>query len=539
MSARNVRRALWRPVAAAALAATLQIPSDAGAAAANQMRADLEVVDCILPGQVRQLGNRTYMTQRRPTRTTASDCRIRGGEYVAYDRADLKSSLAVWMPAAQAGDPEAQTNVGEIFESGVGTAPDYEAAALWYTKAAPDPPDPAKKQKPYARALYNLGTLYEEGKGVAQDRRHALNLYREALGIKDDNLLFQSQADADTERLREELTKQLQQKNDDLNDLKKQLQELERKLSGQASESAELARMRRVVAQLDTDKKATAERLGGLPQSTRGTGTLAPVQPQIELSSGGVEYGRYFALIIGNQRYDAIPSLKTPHSDAERLARTLKDKYGFSVQLLEDADDVQMLRALNDFNAILKPNDNLLVYYAGHGSRLRSAQAEVGYWLPKNAEPLPETTFWVQNEQITAHLGRLPARRVLVIADSCYAGLLSSDPGFLTLDQAGPVSAEYVRIKLPNRSRMLIASGGDEPVLDSDGAENSVFARSLTEVLESNQRIMPAFQLFAQVRARMQSALARSSVVQHPEFKSIKSAGHELGDFFFVPRSST
>ena len=158
--------------------------------------------------------------------------------------------------------------------------------------------------------------------------------------------------------------------------------------------------------------------------------------------------------------------------------------------------------------------------------------------LPRNAEPLPETTFWVQNEQVTAQLGRLPAKRVLVIADSCYAGLLSSDPGFLTLDQTGPISAEYVRIKLPNRSRMLIASGGDEPVLDSEGAENSVFARRLTEVLETNPAgHMPAFQLFAQIRTRVQAASAHSSIVQHPEFKSIKAAGHELGDFFFVPRS--
>ena len=173
--------------------------------------------------------------------------------------------------------------------------------------------------------------------------RRALNLYREALGVKDDNLLFQSEANAETESLREELTKQLKQKDDDLNDLKKQLQELEHKLSGQATDSTELARMRRVVAQLETDKKATADHLGSLPSATRGTGSLPPIQPRIELGAGGVEYGRYFALIIGNQRYDAMPQLRTPHSDAERLARTLKDKYGFSVQLIEDADDVDML----------------------------------------------------------------------------------------------------------------------------------------------------------------------------------------------------
>ena len=60
-------------------------------------RADLEIVDCFLPGQVRQLGNTSFLTQRRPIRTTSSECRIRGGEFVAYDRTDLQSALRIWM----------------------------------------------------------------------------------------------------------------------------------------------------------------------------------------------------------------------------------------------------------------------------------------------------------------------------------------------------------------------------------------------------------------------------------------------------------
>lgn len=48
----------------------------------------IDVVDCLLPGQFRQLGSRvTYVTERRPIRTTAEDCAIRRGEYVALDRA--------------------------------------------------------------------------------------------------------------------------------------------------------------------------------------------------------------------------------------------------------------------------------------------------------------------------------------------------------------------------------------------------------------------------------------------------------------------
>ena len=42
----------------------------------------LLVIDCLLPGQVRRLGSQlTYLTPRRPVKTSARDCEIRGGEY--------------------------------------------------------------------------------------------------------------------------------------------------------------------------------------------------------------------------------------------------------------------------------------------------------------------------------------------------------------------------------------------------------------------------------------------------------------------------
>ena len=71
------------------------------------------IVDCLLPGQVRKLGKvSTYMSARRPIRTIQSDCEIRGGEFVAYDRANYETALKVWMGQAESGDAEAQNYVG-------------------------------------------------------------------------------------------------------------------------------------------------------------------------------------------------------------------------------------------------------------------------------------------------------------------------------------------------------------------------------------------------------------------------------------------
>ena len=167
-------------LAPAALVVASATESDKAAATKGIVkRSDVEIVDCLLPGQVRQLGNSTFLSQRRPIRTTTAECSIRGGEYVAYDRADIKQALRIWMETAQGGDPEAQTNVGEIYERGMGVPPDFTQAAQWYQKAA---------DKGYSRALFNLGTMYEQGLGVEQDQLKALNLYRQSWGLTEDNI---------------------------------------------------------------------------------------------------------------------------------------------------------------------------------------------------------------------------------------------------------------------------------------------------------------------------------------------------------------
>ena len=173
----------------------------APAQAAVRNAEDLMIVDCLLPGQIRKLGRQaTYLSARRPIRTTQADCEIRGGEYVAYDRANYQTALKVWLEGAMAGSPEAQNNVGEIYAKGLGTEPDYGMAFQWFKKAA---------EQGYGRAKINLGFLYEQGLGVPRDQAAALNLYREASGIEDE-LLYASVVQVEI-RARDERITGLQQ----------------------------------------------------------------------------------------------------------------------------------------------------------------------------------------------------------------------------------------------------------------------------------------------------------------------------------------
>jgi hypothetical protein len=494
-------------------------------------RQDFEIVDCLLPGEVRSLGGATFLSRRRPIRTTASDCHIRGGEYTAYDRADYKSALRVWMDLAGSGDAAAQNNVGEIFERGVGGEPNYATAVIWYQKVI-DNKNASEQIR--SRALFNMATLYEQGLGVDKDPLLALNYYRRASGLREDSLIYTSAKDREIDALRGELEKSITDKNAQIELMNKQLIELQKK------SSTDSATMKHLVETLAADKAASEKQLAALPPSR----TREPSATVSTLGAGSagsgvvvdkVDFGRFYALIVGNQNYDVLESLKTPHHDAERAAKILSTQYGFTVQVIKDGNDVAILKALNELNGVLGPNDNLLIYYAGHGYRLKNEKTENGYWLPRNAERPPNDTYWVPNEQITSHIGRLQAKRVLVVADSCYAGLLSTDSSFFFLDKPTEVSKEYIMFKLPKRSRLLIASGGDNPVLDEGGQGNSVFGKAFLDVLESNSAIMTAPALFSKVQGKVKEGALRNHFDEQPEFKSIKGAGHEVGDFFFVP----
>jgi archaellum component FlaC len=208
---------------------------------------DLLIVDCLLPPQIRRLGQQvTYLSARQAVKTAARDCEIRGGEYVAFDRANYATALRVWLPLAEGGDPAAQTNVGEIFEKGLGVLPDYAAAAVWYRRGA---------ERGSSRAAINLGQLYEQGHGVPKDPVQALGWYRKAAGLGD--LPFGLAATSapppqETQQLRVEvaqLRRQLDAKQAELTRAQRDLEalrgSLETRLNDAKTERDALARLRR------------------------------------------------------------------------------------------------------------------------------------------------------------------------------------------------------------------------------------------------------------------------------------------------------
>jgi ankyrin repeat protein len=111
---------------------------------------------------------------------------------------------------------------------------------------------------------------------------------------------------------------------------------------------------------------------------------IADEQKIIKSIMAKLDFGRYTALIIGNNNYEHLPPLKTAQNDAKEVAKILKEKYGFKIKMLLDAKRSDILIELNNLRRDLTNQDNLLIYYAGHG--WLDKEADEGYWLPVDAK---------------------------------------------------------------------------------------------------------------------------------------------------------
>ncbi|MEX2199968.1 MAG: tetratricopeptide repeat protein [Dongiaceae bacterium] len=79
---------------------------------------------------------------------------------VAYEQGDYETAIGLLRPLAEAGDGEAQSWLGFMYENGSGVAADPAAAAEWYRLAA-DQGDAASQ--------YRLGQMHLQGLGVPKD----------------------------------------------------------------------------------------------------------------------------------------------------------------------------------------------------------------------------------------------------------------------------------------------------------------------------------------------------------------------------------
>jgi uncharacterized repeat protein (TIGR01451 family) len=243
-----------------------------------------------------------------------------------------------------------------------------------------------------------------------------------------------------------------------------------------------------------------------------------------------VSIGRYFALIIGIDKYSGEwKALKNAVNDAKAVANQLNTKYEFhAIRTLydEQATRANILKEYEWLIANIRENDNLLIYYSGHGDY--KEQLQRGFWVPFDAKT-GSIANMISNTDIQAFLASIKSKHTFLIADACFSGDIFRGK---TLTIPYENSFKYYNQIYSKPSRTALTSGGIEPVMDGGKDGHSVFAYYLLKSLTNNQnQFFDASQLYNDLKV----AVINNSN-QTPGFSPIVNTGDEGGQFIFIKK---
>lgn len=233
--------------------------------------------------------------------------------------------------------------------------------------------------------------------------------------------------------------------------------------------------------------------------------------------------GNYYGLIIGVNHYKetSLVDLDNPITDATFLYSTLIGNYMFepeNIILLKDPTRAEIIMNLDKLSNQLTRNDNLVIFYAGHG--YWDEEKESGYWLPADADQFSSVN-WIRNSTIQDFVDDINTKHTLLITDACFAGSIFKTRGAFQ-DASIAVNKLYSL-----SSRKAMTSGTLKEVPDQ-----SVFIEYfMKRLLENDKKYLSVSELFYSIQ---EAVLNNSPNV--PQYGVIQDTGDEGGDFIFIKR---
>ena len=235
--------------------------------------------------------------------------------------------------------------------------------------------------------------------------------------------------------------------------------------------------------------------------------------------------GKYHALLFSVEHYedDKIADLNGPLADANRFKTILSNKYGFTsenIEVISDPSRAQIMEALIRNKETLKKEDNLIVFFGGHG--IWNQDSLMGYWLPSDYKS-GDVSSGVANWELKQILGEIKSRHVLLISDACYSGSIFRGRSLNELDG-------FKKQLFLSRSRKAMTSGMLQAV-----PEKSIFMEKLMTYLEKNpSKYLLAQELFFSIQrdvAQNQMSASKKSIV--PLYAPITGCDDQNGEFIF------
>ncbi len=200
-----------------------------------------------------------------------------------------------------------------------------------------------------------------------------------------------------------------------------------------------------------------------------------------------------YALLVGTNTYAGKPQWTDlegiPVTDVTSIGAELSTNYGFNVIPLVDKPSDSIYESIIRLSKILKPNDQLLIYVAGHGD-YDEQLFDDGFIVctnSKQAKDDPYRNSYIQYSKLSRMINKLPASQVMMVLDVCFGGSFaekvvrcSNRSGYEDLS-----SADYISGKLKLKTRLFLSSGGKKEVPNGYKGRLSPFAQRFLQCLQT------------------------------------------------------
>lgn len=245
--------------------------------------------------------------------------------------------------------------------------------------------------------------------------------------------------------------------------------------------------------------------------------------------------GKTYFFGIGIDDYEYENNLYNAVKDVERISGILSKVYNIDeIRCLKNrkATRKSIYKNFIYYQDRIKENDNLIIYYAGHGTIDEDGE---GYWIPSLAKDIDD---YVSNDDVIKRIRKIKAKHIFLIIDSCFSG------SFLNTDYNNRTSNKSIDTLYNFGSRYLLCSSLNNQ-LSSDGklGEHSPFAKSIIGVLEENREefglnilkfIDEVQKKFLNTNEDKDSSNQNESLKnQRPDFGVIVDKNHKGGQFVF------
>lgn len=196
-----------------------------------------------------------------------------------------------------------------------------------------------------------------------------------------------------------------------------------------------------------------------------------------------------YALIFATDQYDNWNDLVNPVFDSRTISEELKKTYGFSVDMVENATQSEILKKLRDYaEKKYQPLDQLFIFFAGHGTYDQTFGE--GFVVTKESLLNDEgKTTYLSHNRLRSIINNIPAEHIFLGMDVCFGGTfdqaLASSRGGEEEVYKEQNQAEFLTRKLTYKTRRFLTSGGKTYVSDGIPGKHSPFAKSFLEALRS------------------------------------------------------